>query len=31
LTEIAATLPELACFKDKDPLVIQQALRDEWH
>jgi predicted transcriptional regulator len=31
LAEIAETLPELDCFKDKDPLAIQQAIRDEWH
>jgi predicted transcriptional regulator len=31
LAEIAETLPKLACFKNKDPLAIQQAMRDEWH
>jgi predicted DNA-binding protein len=31
LAEIAETLPKLDCFKNKDPLAIQQAMRDEWH
>lgn len=30
LSDIAETLPKLDCFKDKDPLAIQRAMRDEW-
>lgn len=30
LADIAETLPELTCFKNKNPLAIQQAMRDEW-
>lgn len=31
LTDIAKDLPEITCFKGKDPLEMQKALRDEWH
>ena len=31
LSDIVNDLPEIACFKNKDPLEIQEALRDEWN
>lgn len=31
LTDIAKDLPEITCFKGKEPLEIQKALRDEWN
>jgi predicted transcriptional regulator len=31
LADMAEQLPEIACFKQQDPLKTQQALRDEWH
>ncbi len=31
LTDIAKDLPEITCFKGKDPLEMQKALRDEWY
>jgi predicted transcriptional regulator len=31
LIDIVAGLPEIACFKDKDPLELQRAWRDEWN
>jgi len=30
LTDCVDDLPEIACFKNKAPLIIQRALRDEW-
>jgi hypothetical protein len=30
LVDLVADLPEIACFKDKDPLELQRAWRDEW-
>jgi hypothetical protein len=31
LIDLAAELPEIASFKDKDPLELQRAWRDEWN
>ena len=31
LINLVKDLPEIACFKNKDPLAIQRALRDEWN
>lgn len=31
LVNIAKDLPEIACFKNKDPLALQKAMRDEWN
>lgn len=31
LVDIVDTLPEITCFKNKDPLEIQKAMRDEWN
>ena len=31
LIDIVATLPEISCFKDQDPLELQKAMRDEWN
>ena len=31
LTDIAATLPKIACFENQDPLELQKAMRDEWN
>lgn len=31
LSDIVNDLPEIACFKNKDPLEIQKDLRDEWN
>ena len=30
LLDVVNDLPEISCFKNKDPLVIQSNLRDEW-
>jgi len=30
IVDIVENLPEIAAFRDKDPLEIQKALRDEW-
>jgi hypothetical protein len=30
LTDLVNDLPEIDFFKNKDPLIIQRALRDEW-
>lgn len=31
LIDLVAELPEIAGFKDKDPLELQRAWRDEWN
>jgi predicted transcriptional regulator len=31
LANVAQTLPTIAAFSVKDPLSIQQEMRDEWH
>ncbi|MFA6063055.1 MAG: hypothetical protein WC736_10675 [Gallionella sp.] len=31
LVNIAKDLPEIACFKNQDPLTLQKAMRDEWN
>ncbi|MDO9168316.1 MAG: hypothetical protein Q7U18_04370 [Methylobacter sp.] len=31
LIDLVAELPEIASFKDKDPLELQRAWRDEWN
>ena len=31
LVNIAKDLPKVALFADRDPLVIQKEMRDEWH
>lgn len=30
LIDIVSSLPEIPCFKDKDPLELQRAWRDDW-